>query len=230
MKMSSNQFCIPQPLTVASSAITPLVSKFRELEYAKLDIRIRGGEMPGVKDVFFDEVLDMCNVYPGWGDVSEWVNSHDYIYTVDSRQIKTSVTMDDSVSVTHATKQTIDMVDLDMRTHGRARVCLATFEPVLPDEIPETVTPTGVHIKQTKMYTASPWRFYLTRVWSGGTRTEAEQAQSGGTATYRIRIRFEPDQMYWEIPHHIASYVASSMLMKMVDILSPDMIGVDLIK
>jgi len=89
------------------------------------------------------------------------------------------------------------------------------------------VTPSRVKIKKQRAFTRHPWNFVFTKVWSGATRTEAELEQSRGKLVHNVEVVFKPDHSYWDSPTHSSTYVATSMLMKMVDVVSSEMFYVE---
>jgi len=234
-RMISNDLIIPHPLTTAVGAVTPLVAQFRELGHAELEVRLgradptTGEWMVGLTEPTFTEILTMFLKYAGWDNVTAWSDSHDYMYTVNSATIRTSVKLDTSMQISHIIKQRIDTVELRLRNFGRARVALMTETPVCAKMLPETVTPHLVRLKKRRSFTRGPWRFDLTRVWSGATRSGAEMMQSGGECTYEVEVEFVPEPEYWDEPKHTFTYIATSLLMKMVDVLSDEMIGCEVL-
>lgn len=224
--MTLSQITIPRPLTVAVHEFLPLVERLRELETGKLTIRLGSdsGKM-GIDEPRFTEILEAMSSYPGWGDVGEWGDVHEYTYTVGDITVSTNVHITKSVSMAHVSKQRLEVVDFKLLNHGSARGCLHVDTPVNEDTIPETVTPSRVRIKKRKVFCRHPWTFAVSRVWKGPTRSMAESAQAKGDTGYDIEIGFTPDPGYWE--EHTSTYVATSMLMKMVDVVSAEMISVE---
>lgn len=233
--MSSNELIIPQPLIVAVNAILPLVEQYRVIPHAEIEARLgsidptTGVWVSGVSDVAFNEILTMFLNYDGWDLSTAWTDMHDYMYASGSTNVRTSVNLNTSLQLTHITKQRIGMVELQMRNLGRVRVSLSTETPVCSKTLPETVTPHMVRIKKRRSFYRSPWRFDLTRVWRGSSRSEAERAQSRGEDSFEVEIEFVPDAEYWESAKHTSTYVATSLLMKTVDVLSDEMIGCEVV-
>lgn len=229
--MSSTHLNIPRPLTAAVSEMTPLVDTFRELEDARLVIRL-GNEgksewSPGVGDSVFNEIYDAMTNYEGWGHVGEWEDFHEYTYTVGATPVVTSVHLSKELTLSHAVKHCVTTMEMKLLNHGRARGFVKVNKVVDPGIIPDTVTPSRVKIKKQKTFTRHPWNFVFTKVWSGATRTDAELEQSRGKLVHNVEVVFIPDPSYWDSPTHSSTYVATSMLMKMVDVLSPEMFYVE---
>lgn len=234
--MSSNDVVVPQPLVVAVAAVTPLVSRFREVPYAELEVQLGcsrddGSWDPGVSEDTFNEILTMFLDYDGWDSVSEWSDIHDYMFNLeDGTCVCTSVVLDRCIHPSHIVKQRVEMVELRVRNHGRARVSVNKEVPWCSKTLPETVTPHHVRMKKRRSFVRGPWRFFLTRVWQGGSRSMAEEAQSRGVCGYEVEVNFLPDMEYWDNARHTFTYVATSLLMKMVDVLSDEMMCVELVE
>jgi hypothetical protein len=239
--MISNDVVVPQPLAVPVATVTPLVETFREIgKDAKLEVRLGfanpdGNWETGVSKDSFNEILDMFLRYEGWDDASsEWDDIHDYMYRVphtlgDDARMRTSVELTSRLILTHVIKQYVDMVELRMRSYGRARVVLKKEMDVCGKMLPETVTPDMVLLKKQRCFTRGAWCFTLTQVWRGSSRSDAEQAQTCNKCKYEVSVQFVPPNDYWENARHTSTYVATSLLMKMVDVLSDEMVGCDVV-
>jgi hypothetical protein len=229
--MSSTHLNIPRPLTAAVGEMTPLVDTFRELDGAMLVIRL-GNEgksvwSPGVGSSVFNEIYDAMSNYEGWDRAGEWEDFHEYTYTVGITPVVTSVRLSKELSLTHVVKHCVTTMEMKLLNHGRARVSVKINKAVDPAIIPDTVTPSRVKIKKQKTFRRHPWNFVFTKVWSGANRTEAELEQSRGKLVHNIEVGFNPDPSYWDSPTHSSTYVATSMLMKMVDVLGSEMFYVE---
>lgn len=228
--MASTQINIPRPLTVAVNEFLPLVERFRELDSGKLVLRLgsdSGGWCVGIDESRFDEIFDAMNSYTEWVEVGEWEDVHEYAYMVGGDTVRTGVHISNSVSLSHSVNHRLDVIDLKLLNHGLARGSVQVDTPVPAANIPETVTPSVVRIKKRKTFSKNPWKFVVSRVWKGASRSLAEDAQSTGDTVYDIEIEFLPDASYWNSPRHTSIYVAASMLMKLVDLVSPEMISVE---
>jgi hypothetical protein len=228
--MSSPQINIPRPLTVAVYEFTPLVERFRDLESGKLVLRLgndSNGWCAGIPESKFDEIYDTMSSYGEWNDVSEWEDVHEYKYTVGTDTVRTNVHISNSVSLTHTVNHRLDVINLKMLNHGLVRGYVKVDTPMLAENIPETITPSVVRIKKRKTFTKNAWKFVVSKIWKGTSRSSAENAQSMGDTVYDIEIEFKPDAAYWGVPRHTSTYVATSMLMKLVDILSSEMISIE---
>ena len=230
--MTSSHLNIPRPLTAAVSELTPLVDKFRETTNAELAI-VLGDESPtgdwssGVGEIVFDEIFDTMTRYTGWDHVGWWEDYHEYQYMAGSTPVVTKVRMCKDLTSTHGVDQRLATLEMKLLNYGRAKACLRHNTAVDVDTLPDTVSPTKVSILKQKTFTRHPWKFVFTKVWSGDTRTDAEVQQSKGNVVHNVEIGFNPEQAYWDAANHSSSYVATSMLMKMVDTLSTEMFHIE---
>ncbi len=234
--MSFSDVVVPQALNVAVSAVTPLVTRFRDTPHAELEVRFgrvdaaTGAWTTGVSETSFNEIITMLSKYQLWDDTSSgWCDSHDFMYTANGAPVRTTTQLDTSLQLSHVSKQRIDMVQLQLRGLGHARVALKTETAVCARTLPETVNPHLVRIKKRRSFVRGAWRFDLTRVWRGATRSAAEQAQSSGATVFEVEVEFVPPADYWDDANHTSTYVATSLLMKMVDVMSQEMVGVDVV-
>jgi hypothetical protein len=229
--MTLTQLNIPRPLTVAVTAVLPLVEEFREVDSGRLMIRLgtpRAGEWRGgIDEMKFDEILSAMNAYKKWDGVTAWVDAHEYTHMAGPEVVKTKVQISNSVSVTHVTTQRLSVLGLRLFNHGLARVSVHVDTPVNARSMPETVTPSMVSVKKRKTFHKAPWEFTASRTWKGTSRSATEIAQSSGDTQYDIEIEFVPDAGYWEVGRHTSTYVAASMLMKMVNVVSPETMSVE---
>jgi hypothetical protein len=209
-----------------------LVDTFRETESAELAI-ILGNESPGggwsrgVGESVFDEIFDTMARFTGWDQVGWWEDYHQYAYMVGSTPVVTKVRMCKDLTTSHGVDHAMSTVEMKLLNYGRAKACVRSSTVVDADTLPDTVSPSRVKILKQKTFSRHPWKFVFTKVWSGDNRTDAELQQSKGNLVYNVEIVFTPGHGYWDLPNHSSSYVATSMLMKMVDILSSEMFHVE---
>lgn len=223
---------IPRPLTAAVSEMTSLVDTFRHTENAELVISLGnegsgGSWSEGVGEIVFDEILETLCTYDAWGNVGWWEDFHEYTYTVDSNPVVTKVRMCKEMSTLHGVHHPVSFLHMNLLNHGRAKGCVRYTTHVDVDTLPDTVAPSRVRILKEKRFSRDPWEFVFTKAWCGNTRTDAEVQQSKGNMVHSIDIVFSPPSDYWESTKHSSSYVATSMLMKMVNILSSEMFHIE---
>lgn len=98
----------------------------------------------------------------------------------------------------------------------------------IQESFPTVFKPSHVRIKQRKSYTYKPqncnsngaWRYDLTMVWHGATKTEAEQWQrSEKPPVYEIEIEYVGGVEYARRVG--ARHLAASMLLKAIDLVQP---------
>jgi hypothetical protein len=226
--MSLNQdVVVPQPLNFGVAALTPLVTQFRELAHGTLEICWR----TGITDDSFNEILTMFLAYRAWDSASEWRDYHEYLYELkDGTQVRTSVHFDTFAQISHVVPSCVDTLNLQVRTHLRPQVVVGTQTPISIKHLPDMVLPHLVRIIKRRSFTRGPWCFDMCYVWAGVSRSVAEELQSRGNGSYEINIRFTPDPDYWENGRHTDTYVATSLLMKMVNVMSSEMVNVEVIK
>jgi hypothetical protein len=223
-------------MAVAVASVTPLVETFQEMMGGCLEVRLgctspAGEWKAGVSEESFNEILSMFLNYESWEDASEgWHDLHEYAYTLsDGARVRTRVGLSSRMTVSHVIKHHVSRVELRMRNHGRARVGLRKEMVVDGKLLPETVTPHMACVKKQRSFTRGAWRFSLARVWRGGSRSASEEAQACKRCSYEVEIEFVPPGEYWDNPRHTPTYVSTSLLMKMVDVLSDEMIGCDVV-
>jgi hypothetical protein len=93
-------------------------------------------------------------------------------------------------------------------------------------DIPDAVLPKFVRIKHRKSFVYTPehftkpiWSFDFTRSWSGTTKEEAELAQKQVDPIYEIECECLDMMAYMDNSDHDELFLATSMLLKMRDII-----------
>lgn len=225
--MSFETFNIPQQLLVGVAALKQLVAQYRLLEASTLRLSL-GADLSSAE---FNEYLTMFETYKGWDSVDDWHDSHEYTYeTKDGTQVKTTVHLDVFAEITHVVTTSVNELHLSINRHARRPfVSLFSEMPKDPKELPDIVMPSAVAIVKRRSFTRGTWQFHVAHVWTGANRTLAEEAQRVGNCVFAVDIHFVPDDAYWDNPHHTDAYVATSFLMKMVNVVSDEMVTVDVI-
>lgn len=73
------------------------------------------------------------------------------------------------------------------------RVSISVELPVPVTQLPSLVQPQLVRIKQRNSYQRSNWRYDLTLVWQGPSRSEAERSQRyAGKTLFEVEIEYCP--------------------------------------
>jgi hypothetical protein len=222
--MARHHVNIPRPLTAAVPTIEALVQSFLSGTGMTL-----GVYLTLVSHFTFETTLTMLKEYPHWDHVADVEQHHSYRYHVTPGvPVCTRVVIGDGVRVSHVIPSLERMVELRLGNHGQAHARLE--REVTPAHVPETVLPEQVTLESRWGFTKAPWKFHVGCAWSGQSRSEAERAQAAGAkaCTYTIGVSFHPNPEYLKMANHTPAYIATSLLMKVVDLVSAEMITVDM--
>mgnify|MGYP005990229079 CR=1 FL=1 len=226
--MTTNHVIIPRPLTEAVPAIQGLVDQYREtsdLQHSTISI-----SLANVGEAVFDTTYTMLVHFPHWDTPPALEHRHAYRYLSGDIPVCTDVGISAGVHIQHTRVTSDTSVNLHLRNHGGACASVVVKTPVDATHIPSVVFPDSVTLTSQYMFTKTPWTFVMSRAWTGESRTAAEIAQAKAEPVHRVEVRFAPPPGYWDIPHHTSTYVATSMLMKLVDLVSAEMVGVEVIE
>lgn len=225
---------------------TSMVNSHVELE-ARLGIWNENERrfVPGVSRVFMERALAMFNSYDGWTNVTQWIETQDFFYVIDSVNAKVRTTVcyeSGSIVKKHMVKTKMQQETLKINTrhdeHIRTfksenecpdiRISLSLEQEIDDDKIPEMVHPTFVRIKQRKTYLYAPhgfakpvWRFDMTMSWCGDTKSDAEKTQRNEAPIYEIECECLAPTAYRLHKHEQEKYVAKSLLLKLLDLYNP---------
>jgi hypothetical protein len=209
--------------------MVPLMERYRESRPVEQRVELGVG-LVNLLTARFDTIYKMLAQYPHWDATPTSTHHHLYRYTSQNDMLVcTDVHIASGVTIRHVTKKELNSLELHMRGHGKARVSLVCATRVDEELIPQTVVPSSVSLKTQYTFTKGAWVFVLSRTWTGDTRTDVELAQSKGEPLYGVEVRFVPGAAYWEDARHTSTYAATSMLMKLVDVVSPEMVDVDVL-
>ena len=179
----------------------------------------------GVSKEAMTSIITKLDGFDGWHQKTDWTESTDYFL----QDIRLSVEYDDgsySIKRSACRKHTYESYDLLTDTTYDIRVCRKREIPVdVEQEMPTVFRPTHVRIKQRKTYTYRPrdseggvWRYDLSIVWHGETKTAAEQWQrSDRTPVYEVEIEYVGGETYRRARG--APGLSNSLLMKCTDLL-----------
>lgn len=230
---------VPQELQAAVDAILPLIHEFRSAMLTsdkELELEIRLGRRnkvtqrweSEVSGSFFVSTMEMLEAFTGWTAPIVTEDAHDFFYTLPatdthpSRRVRTSMTFGAPCTVTHVVKTLVGLKDLKLEHSYDARVSLKLEAPLQPDELPDVVQPNLVRIKRRTSFYLQNWRFDLTQVWRGASRTEAEENQVNGQCSYEVEAEFTGDRGY--ISGVTDQYLATSLLLKLCSVLGSGVI------
>jgi hypothetical protein len=236
---------IPNSLHDAVMQLTPLIKRLRdalalheegqqyELE-ARMGLLGAGRFVPGINGECMRQIEAMLSSFTGWDRFTQgWVYSQDYFYRVEGKQYRTSTTFEHAnISTAHMYKTVLEQQDLQhVPLHTTAvlghlhkipvvadvRVSLAVETPVT--ELPPLVTPYMLRFKQRRSFHVRGWRYDLTKTWQANSRKEME-AKQGQEPVCEVEIECEDPVGCLAKPYHTDEYMATSLLLKMLDLLT----------
>src|SRR3989344_2058915 len=211
-------------LQSATDCLIPIIALFQTLESPELEIQlgnIYNNEWEsGVSEVQFNELLSMMNQFTEWKE-SNHSDCHDYVYSGrNGAVVRTRVHLNDFMVLEHCQKRIVSECVLRLEGHDFGKIVLRSSCGVSEDIIPETVEPSYVRIKKQKWFQYGPFCFKFFRIWQGPSRTIAESMQGQGITKYEIELEFIPDENYWNDSIKTSKYVATSLILKLVNLLS----------
>jgi hypothetical protein len=234
---------VPNALHDAVQELQPMMQRLRsslqrdgetyELE-ARMGLLGDTSFVPGINSECMRQIEAMLTSYDGWDRVTQgWVYSQDYFYRVDGKQFRTSTTFDHAnVASTHMYKTVLEQRDLrHVPLHSSAvlahlhkipvvadvRVSLAMESPVA--ELPQLVKPYMLRFKQRRSFHVRGWRYDLTKTWQASSRKEMEAKQQQPPVC-EVEVECEDPVGCFAKPYHTDEYMATSLLLKMLDMLT----------
>ena len=242
--MAAKALEIPNSLHDAVQQVAPLFKRLRaslsgtesghyELE-ARIGLLSNNRFVPGINAECMRQIEGMLSSFSGWDRCTQgWINSHDYFYRVDGKQYRTSTTFEGgSISSTHMYKTMLEHQDLQhvplhstavlghlcqIPVVGDVRVSLAVELPV--EDLPPLVMPYMLRFKQRRSFHIRGWRYDLTKTWQASSRKEME-AKQGQPPVCEVEIECEDPVGCLAKPYHTDEYMATSLLLKMMDLLT----------
>tara|TARA_B110000090_G_scaffold159076_2_gene175226 strand:+ start:3562 stop:4335 length:774 start_codon:yes stop_codon:yes gene_type:complete len=180
----------------------------------------------GVSGTFFDRIVGLLDNYDGWSQTKPWCEHHDYFFADDqARALRCSIEFDRSPpTVTTVHKQrlrTATLLHVDECEVYDVRVSLSSEKATTHHQVPETVVPSLVRIKQRKSYFIEQWRYDVTRVWSGKSRGEAEKLHKmDAPNSYEIEVEMLDPRVLLRRQNHTDERVAFSLFLKILSLCS----------
>lgn len=195
----------------------------------------------GVPRDFMKAALDSVQSFKGWSEVTDWRETHDFYYSIDTGSpVRTSVEFDDGACVihkTHVRKMPVMRVDLchasDASFGSGSSALDARVDFSVEETVPECALPVVtnefacVRIKQRRSFylhaggaaegDPPTWRYDFTLSWSGRTKGEAERQQRSAEPTYEVEVELVDPGAYLADPEHTDAFTATSLLMKVCD-------------
>jgi len=206
---------------------------------------------PKVSKEFFDLCLAKLDQFQEWYAVAEWTLEHDFMwYDAEGELVRSRVAFPPNPNTPSSDSQLPEVEHVRKRkrlvqdfkhsfahtnlnefddTTWDIRIALSVEEKVDPDSLPGTVKPCLVRIKNRKSYTYSStgfddpcWRFDLSIAWQAETKTKAEEKMKNEPGFFEIECELVNPVAYLNAEHHDDLYVATSMLLKIRDLLGSD--------
>ena len=234
---------VPNGLHDAVQDLLPMMQRLRkslatdgehyELE-ARMGLLSATHFVPGINHECMRQIEAMLNSYDGWDKCTQgWVYSQDYFYRVDGKQYRTSTTFDHAnVETTHIYKTVLEQKDLHhVPLHSAAVLTHLHKIPVVADvrvslslespaaDLPQLVKPYMLRFKQRRSFHVRGWRYDLTKTWQAATRQEMEAKQEQQPVC-EVEIECADPVGCLSKPYHTNEYMATSLLLKMLDLLT----------
>lgn len=170
---------------------------------------------PGVDPQWFEALCRRLNYYSGWKEETQWVESEDTTFNINSGQVRQQRSYDsnDCVVTIKANKKTpihhtFFRLPLSQQENEHIlidsganviKVAYSMEENVCKNKLPNLVDPLHVRIKQRREFTidsnailGAKWRFDLTRTWSGKTHEQAETQQRNADPVCEVELEWIP--------------------------------------
>ena len=208
-------------------AVASIVQKLRSQPDAELEARfgvIRDRFVPGVSRAEIDRIIAMMQTSPYVSGQDEWIEEQDFLYTHDGRQFRTRVNYDSVTMqvVPHTIEkrllglQDIAIMDSAQQGCGHVRVALKSESSI--SRVQPCVQTTMVRIKQRRRFVTNcgMWAFDFALLWSGRTKTEAEQMQSTTDPLFEVECELIDAQKM--LAMHDNERIAASLLLKVHDL------------
>ena len=234
-----NKWCSRYPhLSPAICAVTPLVEKLRAEPQAELEARLgfanEGGRFTtGVSREDMDRIIDMMQQSPHMIGDKEWTEEQDFFFDGadgESHRTRVSYSSEDmQIRPQTIKKRAMGTETLRVKREDGVsvgmdmRASLKYEEPIV--RMQTCVTTTLVRIKQRRRFTTSDgiWAFDFAMLWSGKTKTIAEQLQSSTDPQFEIECELIDATKALALCSD--ARIATSLLLKMCDLLPPSAIG-----
>ena len=181
---------------------------------------------PGVDRTVMDELIETMQTSDYLTGDEEWKEEKDVYFESKGKHMRTRVKYDSSsmIVLTETTEKKMICKPVDFKhssnnlIHEQSiRVSLKSEDEIV--DPPNSVNPYLVRIKQTKRFLTDNkcWAFDFSMVWSGKTKSDAEHSQMTEDALLEIECELvDADKMLQEKSD---IYIASSLLLKMFDLL-----------
>lgn len=214
--------CIP----IASK----MVKKLRDNPNCELEARLgyfsNSKFKPGVNRILMDEIIESMQKSAFVSGDEIWKEETDVYFDVNNSNYRTRVQYDHiNMTVCPETTQkniispSIDFIDMNENSDNTVvRMSLKT--ETIVENPPNSIQPYLVRIKQRRRFITENkvWAFDFSMTWSGGSRSQAEKSQMNDEPVFEIECELLDVEKYLQNSNE---YVAASILLKMMDFLSP---------
>jgi hypothetical protein len=235
MKRSKNHYHNKYPQVASClDCVADLVATLREHPTMELEARFGtchpGKFKTGVSREKMDEIIELMESCPAMTYDDQWNEIQDVFFTHKNDHLRTRIEYDsNTMSVTTTTIRKEQVRALDFKHVGRmarednqmdVRISLKNEVPLKPSDIPTSVQPNLVRIKQQRHFKYKAFSFDFSMTWSGKDRNAAELSQMSDDACFEIECELINPKDYLAI--HDDAYVALSILLKVHDLLPDD--------
>lgn len=208
---------VPRPVLYGDDILIPiarLLKQYHARSHLELEAKLgkcNGDSFAsGVSELAFSTYLAMLESYHGWA-LPQWKYSFDYILKNQVRCTKSSA------GHAFVRKSLVEHVTLQCK--GRPYDVRFSLKEEVPAEIRAPGEPTLIRVKKRKSFVyKDKLQFDLTIVWTGATEQEAHDSEP----TFEVELECINKQLLGR--DH--SYVASSMVEKMLDFIGRDQVTI----
>ena len=187
---------------------------------------VDGRFKPGVAPEEMDHIIKLLESCAEWTSTDDWQESVVYYYTLpDGRSVRTTTTTTSAASsgtLFHVQKMAVANPVLlhtsPFKATGSQHVRISAGAEVLVSEqdLPASILPTHVRIRQRKSFTRGNWRYDLTRVWEGNSYSAVEATQATTAPIHEVELECTGiTDMFKDLTD---VYIATSLLLKVLDL------------
>lgn len=183
--------------------------------------------LPGVSRQTVDVIIGLLENCACIDSDEEWREIQDVIFTHKGKRLRTRVEYDADEMILKTTtieKILIDQKDFlnvgSMDQSEKLDIRVSLKNEALVKDIPLSVMPDLVRIKQIRQFRYKAFSFDFSMTWCGKSRKEAEISQTTDEATFEIECELVNTEEYLSLYDDM--YIALSLLLKMYDFMSDE--------
>ena len=194
---------------------------------------VDGRFKPGVAPEEMDHIIKLLESCAEWTSTDDWQESVVYYYTLpDGRSVRTTTTTTSAATRPTTTTSSSTCVHVQkmavanpvllhtspFKATGSQHVRISAGAEVLVSEqdLPASILPTHVRIRQRKSFTRGNWRYDLTRVWEGNSYSAVEATQATTSPIHEVELECTGiTDMFKDLTD---VYIATSLLLKVLDL------------